>query len=220
MKKAILSLSGGLDSTTLLAWLLQKHEYSVAGCVSFRYGSKHNQYENAAAEYIANHYQVPLQKVEIPVMAGFSSALLKSGGAIPEGHYTDKSMEQTVVPARNIIFIATLAGLAWSAEADVVVLGVHSGDHAIYPDCRPDFIVSMDVAVMHGTGGRVMLEAPFLYWDKAAIVRCGLSLGVPYELTRTCYKDQRVACGKCGSCVERLEAFRLAGAVDPLPYEG
>ncbi len=152
------------------------------------------------------------------VMAGFKSALMKDGGDIPEGHYTDESMSATVVPGRNIIFLSILAGAAWSAGATMIAIGVHKGDHAIYPDCREQFIAAMSTAIFSGTDGRVCVSAPFRDMDKISILKWGLEHDVPYTLTRTCYKDQVVSCGKCGSCVERLEAFELNEIEDPIPY--
>jgi len=216
--KAIVSLSGGIDSATVLADLLSRG-YEVE-TVGFTYGSKHNTYENDMAVALAEHYGVPFTLINLEqVMSDFKSALLLSGGPIPEGHYEDESMSQTVVPGRNMIFISILAGLAESREADLVAVGIHSGDHAIYPDCRPRFFSFMKEAVEAATDNKVSLTAPFLDKDKAAVIRWGIQLGVPYHLTRTCYKCQPVACGKCGSCVERLESFAANNYTDPLEYQ-
>jgi 7-cyano-7-deazaguanine synthase len=130
-------------------------------------------------------------------------------------------MALTVVPARNILFISIMAGYAWSIGARIIALGVHAGDHEVYFDCREQFIAAMNAAVLAGTGDRVRIEAPFQSLDKAGILRIGFSLNppVPYQFTRTCYKAQEISCGKCGSCVERLEAFAKIGQKDPIPYE-
>jgi len=144
---------------------------------------------------------------------------LLTGGDIPEGHYEDESMSRTVVPGRNIIFASILTGVAWSLGAEEVWLGIHQGDHAIYPDCRPEFYRAMNEAVTLGTDGKVVLKAPFLDTNKTGILRRGLFLNVPYGYTRTCYKEQEIACGKCGSCQERLEAFAECGLTDPVEYE-
>ena len=220
--KIVVSFSGGVDSTTLCSYYLdQGHDVAL---VSFNYGSKHNEFENAAASNIAKYFELPLPK-HLPlnfIHDLFKSDLLVSGGDIPEGHYTDKSMSSTVVPARNLIFSSILAGYAESIGADAIALGVHSGDHHIYPDCRPDFIKSLVTTTKLATDGKVHVDAPFLHYSKADILRVGLSLkniSVPYHMTRTCYKNQPTACGKCGSCVERLEAFRLVGTPDPIEYE-
>jgi 7-cyano-7-deazaguanine synthase len=218
--KAIVSLSGGLDSTTLLADIINSKIFTEVSAVGFTYGAKHNSFENIAAKAIAFHYDVPFELIDISgVMKGFKSNLLKTGGEIPEGHYEDKSMSLTVVPGRNIIFLSILAGLAWSKGAERLFIGIHAGDHAIYPDCRPNFFVAMREAIYEGTDSKVEIFAPFLNIDKGGIVARGLELKVPYELTRTCYKAQSVACGKCGSCRERLAAFKFNGIKDPLIYE-
>lgn len=218
MRKAVMALSGGMDSATLLVCLL-KLGYEVE-CVSFVYGSKHNPYEQACAEKLAEHYDVKLHKMDLsPIMAGFNSDLLLSGGEIPEGHYTDASMSRTVVPGRNIIFLSIMSGLAWSIGASVIGIGIHSGDHAIYPDCRPDFYNAMNQAIMAGTDQKVRILAPFINDDKTSILKWGLENGVPYEFTRTCYKAQELSCGKCGSCVERLFAFADNQHPDPIAYE-
>ena len=220
MEKALVSLSGGMDSATVLAEAIDRKGSANVEAVGFCYGSKHNSRENAAAQAIALHYNVPFQLIDIAsVMRGFKSNLLKDQGAIPEGHYEEASMSQTVVPGRNMIFASILTGLAWSKGIGEVWMGMHAGDHFIYEDCRPAFFYSMNAAVVTGSGDRVRLEAPFLYGNKTTIIRRGLNLGVPYYLTRTCYQDQDIACGRCGSCQERLEAFKNNGIADPIQYE-
>jgi 7-cyano-7-deazaguanine synthase len=220
--KVVLALSGGLDSSTLCGYYLDKGWGVVP--VTFNYGSKHNRYENEACFAVVRHFGLP-EPVLLDLKfigALFRSALLLSGGEVPEGHYTDQSMSATVVPARNLIFASIIAGYAESIDADVISLGVHSGDHYIYPDCRPEFVSSLYNSVMLATDSKVCVDAPFLYNSKADILRIGLGLKktiVPYHLTRTCYKDQIIACGKCGSCVERLEAFAAVGMKDPIQYE-
>lgn len=217
--KAILSLSGGMDSATVLAEAKDQGREIVAA-VSFFYGSKHNSYERDAAFALAQHYAVHFVPISLTeAMSCFKSDLLKTGGNIPEGHYEAETMRATVVPARNMIFAAILAGLAESLSANEVWLGVHAGDHHIYPDCRPDFLVAMGSAMSLATDGKVHLVAPYVRHHKQSILRRGLGLGVPYALTRTCYKDQEVACGKCGSCQERLEAFAALSIADPVEYE-
>ena len=216
--KAIVSLSGGMDSAIVLAEAIS--EGLKVDAIGFCYGSKHNQYENEAARKIAAHYEVPFDLIDLSaVTSHFESDILLSGGDIPEGHYEDASMSKTVVPGRNIIFASILAGIAWTRKAGEIWLGIHSGDHAIYPDCRPEFFDYMCSAIRTGTDGRVMLRAPFLDGDKGWILSEGLELKVPYQHTRTCYKNQPVACGKCGACVERLEAFEMNHVKDPVQYE-
>ena len=128
-------------------------------------------------------------------------------------------MKATVVPGRNIIFLSILAGLAWSVGAKHIALGIHQGDHAIYADCRQEFFKAMDLALYLGTDRNVEFLAPFLDTDKEGILQWGYQHGVPYHITRTFYKDQPIACGKCGSCCERLSAFDKVGRKDPVEYE-
>jgi len=220
-KNVVLALSGGMDSSTLVGYYVNKG-YKVFPVI-FTYGSKHNKYENECAFKIAEELNcVPPKFVELDFISKlFKSNLLQDGGEIPEGHYEDKSMSKTVVPGRNSIFISILAGYAESIGANTIAVGVHSGDHHIYPDCRADFINAMAKAIELSSEGKVILEAPFLSYYKLDILKIGYSLEtpVPYEFTRTCYKDQVLSCGKCGSCQERLEAFKLLGKEDPIEYE-
>lgn len=213
----LVCLSGGLDSASLLAMIMNTSWKGKVACVNFQYGSKHNPYELEAAKKIAKHYKLGLNIVDLSLLfSQFNSALLANDSRdIPEGHYEDQSMKQTVVPCRNMIFASILAGLAESKGFTRVALGVHAGDHHIYPDCRPEFVDAMNDAVRQATDGKVMLYAPFVHVDKAKIVKCGVENQVPFHLTRTCYKDQAIPCGKCGSCVERAEAFKINGMVDP-----
>lgn len=218
--RVMLSLSGGLDSAVLLSELLQQGHEVVP--VSFIYGSKHNAYENAAAKSLAKHHRLDSVHRTLDVSAvlgNLNSDLLKSGGELPEGHYEAETMRRTVVPGRNMLFASILASLAESEGCQEIYLGVHAGDHFIYPDCRPEFIHGLALAVFHSTDGKVKVRAPFLHLVKSAIVHLGIVCGTPFRLTRTCYADQIVACGRCGSCQERLSAFREEGKQDPLDYE-
>lgn len=216
--KSILSLSGGMDSTAVLASLLS--EGKSVECFGFEYGSKHNLYEQAAARAVANFYKVKYTLIDLSAITPhLQSNLLKTGGAIPEGHYNDQSMSLTVVPGRNIIFLSILAGIAWSRGATEIGIGIHQGDHAIYPDCRLSFFKAMNLSISEGTDYKVKVLAPFLHTDKIGIVKWGVKHDVPFHLTRTCYKDQPLACGKCGSCQERFESFALNNLKDPIQYE-
>jgi 7-cyano-7-deazaguanine synthase len=216
--KAIVSLSGGMDSATVLAWCLK--EYDEVEAIGFTYGSKHNEFENKMAEKIASHYGVKFTLINLQeVMKNFKSNLLISGGDIPEGHYESDNMALTVVPGRNLIFSSILAGYAESTGADVIALGAHQGDHAIYPDCRKEFIESLTSTILLSSDTKVDVVAPFIRGNKISILKWGLENNVPYQLTRTCYKHQEISCGKCGSCQERLEAFELNNVKDPIPYE-
>jgi 7-cyano-7-deazaguanine synthase len=226
MNTVVMALSGGMDSATLLGYYLSQG-YNVFCCL-FRYGSKHNIWENIAAENIIMHYEkfgfsFDYRFLNItPAMEPIQSSLLKSSpNEIPEGHYAADNMKQTVVPGRNLIFASIMAGIAESIGASIISLGMHSGDHHIYPDCRPDFIYSLSETIRLSSDGYVYVSAPFMYKNKKSILGLGYSLDfpVPYHLTRTCYKDQQKSCGKCGSCNERLEAFESLGIKDPIDYE-
>ena len=130
-------------------------------------------------------------------------------------------MKKTVVPGRNLIFASVMASLAESIEANEIALGVHAGDHHIYPDCRPEFIKTLDSVIYLSTDKKVEVVTPFVGLDKTLILLEGYNQHppVPYGLTRTCYKDQGTACGKCGSCRERLEAFASINKDDPIQYD-
>lgn len=188
--------------------------------VSFTYGSKHNKYENEAARQLAKHYGIKIMEIDLSgVFSAFESDLLLTGGDIPEGHYEGDNMKSTVVPSRNFIFISILTGLAESLGIFYIGAGVHAGDHAIYPDCRPRFIDAVDKAIYYASEDKVRILTPLLLKNKTDIIELGTELGVPFELTRTCYKDQPAACGKCGSCQERLEAFKNLALNDPVIYD-
>ena len=211
--KAVLIYSGGLDSTTLL------YEYrdSIALAVSFDYGSKHNKRE---LEYAAvNCKRLGIKHLIIPlgfIGQYFKSDLLLSGGDIPEGSYADENMRSTVVPFRNGIMLAIAAGLAESYELDAIMLANHGGDHAIYPDCRPEFIDAFAAAVKAGTYNGVKVVSPYCNITKRDIALRGRDLGVDYSLTYSCYKGGEKHCGKCGTCTERKEALE---GFDPTEYE-
>lgn len=217
MKVCVL-LSGGMDSVAALYEVLGQHE--VVACLSFDYGSKHNDCEIPFAKLHADrnviHHQVmPLDFIN----QHFKSNLLQSGGHIPDGHYAETSMKQTVVPFRNGIMLAIAAGYAESIDAEALVIAAHSGDHAIYPDCREPFMRSMASAMAEGTYAKIQLLRPFIHTDKSGIARRGAELGIDFSETWSCYKGGAIHCGVCGTCVERREAFLLAGLPDPTVYE-
>lgn len=226
MNKVTLALSGGMDSTTLLGFFLHNYPYIKIHCCIFHYGSKHNIYENIAAHNIFEYYQektnrLTLSEIDLTNIFSLSkSNLLKHGESIPEGHYASENMKKTVVPGRNLIFIAVMASIAESIDSDCIAYGAHSGDHFIYPDCRSNFVDSARNTVYLSTDKKVTLIAPFMGLNKTKILKCSkdFSIPVPYYLTRTCYKDQPIACGKCGSCNERLEAFNAVNMTDPIEY--
>lgn len=218
--KALVVLSGGMDSSTGLALAVGMYGAKEIETITFNYGSKHNDRENAAAKALADFYGVKNTLVRMPfVNELFKSDLLQSGGEVPEGHYADPSMKRTVVPFRNGIMLSIAAGYAESIGAKVLLLGNHTGDHAIYPDCREAFSAPMAAAIKHGTYAELDLMRPFEGISKTDIARLGGMLKVPYELTYSCYKGGEKHCGKCGTCFERKEAFRDSGVADPTQYE-
>ena len=207
-----------MDSVTALHWAAREHE--VVGTVSFDYGSKHNHKEIPMAAWHAALLGLKHDVIALDfVNRLFASDLLQSGGEIPEGHYEAENMKRTVVPFRNGIMLAVACGLAESRDADTLVIAAHSGDHAIYPDCREPFMQAMAGAMKHGTYAGIGLLRPFIDCDKTEIVRRGTALGVDYAHTWSCYKGGEIHCGQCGTCVERREAFILAGVPDPTVYE-
>ena len=216
MKVCVL-LSGGMDSVTALYDARLHHE--VMACLSFDYGSKHNAREIPFARLHAERLGIPHHTVTLDFMDRlFTSDLLRSGGDIPDGHYAEDSMKRTVVPFRNGIMLAIAAGFAESHHAAGVVIAAHSGDHAIYPDCREPFMEAMGAAIRHGTYAAVEVLRPFIAMDKAAIARHGATLGIDFRETWSCYKGADLHCGTCGTCTERREAFQLAGLEDLTDY--
>jgi len=216
--KSVVILSGGIDSSTLLAEVLSAGREDVK-TLTFNYGSTHAKREIAAAKKIARYYDVSNVVVKLPFMKHlFRSSLLQNAKVIPEGHYEEENMKSTVVPNRNAILLSIAVGYAESLGYDVVWYGAHTGDHAIYPDCREEFVLSFSRAMSFGTYEQIRVLAPYVNLSKVDIVRRGAKMGVPYELTWSCYKGLRKHCGKCGTCVERKEAFQLAGVPDPTTY--
>lgn len=216
MKKGVIIVSGGMDSITLLYNRAKEIELAV----TFDYGSNHNKRE---IEYAAYHCKkLGIEHIIIPLEfmhQYFKSSLLNGAEAIPEGHYAAENMKSTVVPFRNGIMLAIACGLADSRNLDCVFIANHAGDHAIYPDCRATFIESMNNAMAYGTYNHIKVEAPFTSMTKGQIAFIGGKLGIDYSKTYSCYKGGEKHCGKCGTCVERKEAFALAGIDDPTEYE-
>ncbi|MDX1816463.1 MAG: 7-cyano-7-deazaguanine synthase QueC [Marinobacter sp.] len=209
--------SGGMDSFTLL------HHARACGyrvhALSFNYGQRHVR-ELDCARDVCRDLGIPHKVIDIRAMADvMSGSALTSDIDVPEGHYEEDSMKATVVPNRNMILLALATGYAVTAGASAVWFGAHGGDHAIYPDCRPEFIQKMDAVCRIANYEPVGIEAPFMAMDKGAILARGLELGLDYSQTWTCYNGRDKACGRCGSCVERLEAFAANGVTDPLDYE-
>ena len=211
--RALLVYSGGLDSTTLL----YEYKDSIALAVTFDYGSKHNAREIACAK--ENCKRLGIKHLVIPlgfIGQYFKSDLLLSGGEIPEGNYAEENMKSTVVPFRNGIMLSVAAGLAESYGLDTVLLANHSGDHAIYPDCRPAFVEAMDAAVRAGTYEGIRVVSPYCDITKRDIAFRGKAIGLDYSLTYSCYKGGEKHCGKGGTCTERREAL---DGFDPTEYE-
>ena len=209
MKNSVLIVSGGMDSVTLL----YERKDDIALAISFDYGSKHNAKEIPFARLHCK--RLGIEHITIPLsfmQEYFHSSLLKGGEDIPEGHYADENMKSTVVPFRNGIMISIAAGIAESRGLKHVMIANHGGDHTIYPDCRSSFIQAMDDATKSGTYINVSIVAPYTNITKTEIARRGLLLGINYDETWSCYKGEDTPCGKCGTCIERAEALKEAGA--------
>ena len=208
--------SGGLDSTTLL----YEERKRVALAVTFDYGSNHAAREIACARHHCALLGIEHLVIELGFMGRyFQSSLLSGADAIPSGNYDEENMKSTVVPFRNGIMLSIACGLAESRGLKRVLIANHGGDHAIYPDCRPEFIDAMDAAMRAGTYVNVEIAAPYTNLSKADLVRRGAKLGVDYGHTYSCYRGGEQHCGTCGTCTERREAFREAGIPDPTIYE-
>lgn len=224
-KKAVLILSGGMDSTTLLYDMIQQG-WDVYP-VTFYYGQRHK-WEVECAKATCKKLGIADKWIGYPL-----TALGKMGGSVltdltrevPKGHYEDMNMKQTVVPNRNMVLLSLAAAHAIAIGATNLFYGAHAGDHTIYPDCRIEFVDAMKKALSLCDWNPVTLHAPYLNFGKDYICKLGLDLKVDYSLTHTCYDPQKspingriLACGKCGSCTERKEAFAKNGTTDPVPY--
>ncbi len=216
-KKCVLVYSGGMDSFTLLNDLISQ-DYEVHA-VSFNYGQKHSKELNyaitACKELGVQHKEVDVTSIR-QLMEGSS---LTSDIDVPEGHYEEDSMKATVVPNRNMVMMSMAISYAVSIGAESIGVGVHAGDHAIYPDCRPGFISAMAMVARVANYEKIRIIAPYLYMSKGEIAIRGKDLGVDYGLAWTCYNGRDKACGKCGACQERIEAMAMAGIEDPMEYE-
>ncbi len=216
MKDSVIIYSGGLDSTTLL----YEERERVALAVTFDYGSNHAAREIACARHHCEQLGIEHIVIELGFMSHyFQSSLLSGGDAIPSGNYDEENMKSTVVPFRNGIMLSIACGLAESRGLKRVLIANHGGDHAIYPDCRPEFIHAMDAAMRAGTYINVEIAAPYTNLTKADLVRRGAKLGIDYGQTYSCYRGGEKHCGTCGTCTERREAFQEAGIADPTIYE-
>jgi len=216
-KKTVVLTSGGMDSVVALYHAHSNSE--VVAALSFHYGSKHNDREIPFAHHHATVLGIPHLTIPLGfINEYFTSDLLLKGGEIPKGHYEEQSMKQTVVPFRNAILLSIAAGFAESKEAHGLVIAAHSGDHAIYPDCREPFMQAMGEAIRTGTYAQIELLRPFIAMSKADIATEGARLGVDFSKTWSCYVGGDLHCGECGTCVERREAFLLAKLPDPTHY--
>lgn len=221
MSKAIAIVSGGLDSVTL-AYQLYSEGYNLH-LLAFDYGQRHKkelEFAKLCAERLGAQYSI----VNLPALGTLlKGSALTDDIEVPEGHYAAPTMAITVVPNRNAIMLAIAYGVAVAEEAEVVAAGFHTGDHPIYPDCRPQFVDAFEAMQRIATEGyaheNLRLCAPFITIGKHEIVVIGAKLSVPYQDTWSCYKGGKLHCGKCGTCYERKEAFELAGVEDPTQYE-
>jgi 7-cyano-7-deazaguanine synthase len=212
---ALIVLSGGMDSTTML------HEFKarIALAVTFIYGSNHNEREAECARRNCELLNIPHLVIPLDFMGKyFESSLLSGADAIPSGHYDDENMRSTVVPFRNGIMLAVAAGLAESRGLSTIMLANHAGDHAIYPDCRPQFVDAMAKAIAEGTYEHLKLFCPYTNISKSDIVKRGVALGVDYHNTYSCYRGGARHCGTCGTCTERHEALADAG-LNPADFD-
>ena len=191
--------------------MLYDYRERIALAVSFHYGSNHNDKELAFAKLHCERLGIPHLIIPLAfIKEHFQSSLLSGAEAIPEGNYDEENMRSTVVPFRNGIMLAIAAGLAENEKLSYIMLANHSGDHAIYPDCRPEFVDAMDKAVCAGTWNGVKLLTPYTHLTKGEIAKRGIALGINYDETWSCYKGGDKPCGVCGTCREREEALRFA----------
>lgn len=215
--KTVLIFSGGMDSSVLLGWL--RHQQHEILALSIDYGQRHR-VELDAAALIARHYGVEHRTADLrglkPLLAGSSQT---SDLPVPHGHYAEESMKLTVVPNRNMLMLAVAGAWAISTKSQSIAYAAHAGDHAVYPDCRPEFVDALEGALKLADWHSVSIDRPFVTKTKAEICKLGHSLDVPLHLTYSCYEGRPdVHCGKCGTCVERREAFQLSGVTDPTKY--
>ena len=215
-KNALMVLSGGMDSVTML------HEYAseIELAVNFSYGSNHNARELECARRHCKELGIELVEMDLSFIGkNFHSSLLEGPDAIPEGEYDFDNMKSTVVPFRNGIMLAAAAGLAESNGLSVLMIANHAGDHALYPDCRIGFIEAMSKAIEEGTYEGIKVKAPYTLLSKADIALRGKRLGLDYSTTYSCYRGLEKHCGRCGTCRERRAALAAAGIVDSTEYE-
>jgi 7-cyano-7-deazaguanine synthase len=215
--KTVVILSGGLDSTTLLYHLRDaKHELKA---LSIDYGQRHDR-ELEAARRICELVKVEHRILDLTSLVGVlgSNALSDQTVDVPHGSYQESTMKVTTVPNRNMIMLSVAIGWAVSLKFDAVAFGAHAGQYTPYPDCRPPFAAAMNCAAHLCDWEPIQVLSPFVYWDKGAIVKRGHELGVPFQLTWSCYEGGATHCGACSTCLDRKEAFRRIGLTDPVEY--
>ncbi len=220
MARAVCLLSGGLDSSTALAWA--RSQGSECYTLAFDYGQRHRR-ELQSAEAIARHFGAAEHQVVTFDLRAFGGSSLTSDLPVPQEGVDPSIIPTTYVPARNTIFLSFALAYAEVHDASAIVLGINALDYSGYPDCRPEYLEAMRQVATLGTrqgveGRAPELVAPLLHLGKAEIVRLGTDLGVPWELTWSCYLGEAAACGCCDSCRLRLKGFAEAGLCDPLPY--
>ena len=216
VKNALMVLSGGMDSVTML------YEYAseIDLAVNFSYGSNHNARELEWARYHCEKLGIELVEIDLSFIgSNFHSSLLEGPDAIPEGDYDFDNMKSTVVPFRNGIMLAAAAGLAESRGLEVLMIANHACDHALYPDCRDSFVKAMSEAIKAGTYEGITVKAPYTLLSKTDIALRGKRLGIDYSTTYSCYRGLEKHCGRCGTCRERRQALADAGIVDTTEYE-
>lgn len=223
--KALVLASGGVDSTTCLGMAVDQYGKENVVALSMSYGQKHTK-EVECAKAVAEYYGVELYSIDLAQIFQFSncSLLQHSDEEIPQESYgkqlekTDGKPVSTYVPFRNGLFLSTAASFALSKDCSVIYYGAHSDDAAgsAYPDCSDVFNKAMSEAIYEGSGRQLHIEAPFINKTKAEVVATGLALGVPYELTWSCYEGGDKPCGVCGTCVDRQEAFAKNNVTDPI----
>ncbi len=225
--KALVLFSGGLDSTTCLAMAVDRYGSENVTALSVFYGQKHSRETEAAAK-IASYYNVELVSLDLMKIFAYSTCSLLQGSdeEIPLESYaeqlekTDGSPVSTYVPFRNGLFLSSAASIALSRGCSVIYYGAHSDDAAgnAYPDCSSEFNDAINRAIYLGSGNQLTVEAPFVNLTKADVVKKGLELKVPYEMTWSCYLGGDRPCGKCGTCIDRRKAFEENGIKDPADF--
>lgn len=225
--KALVLSSGGVDSTTCLGLAVNKYGKENVVALSMYYGQKHTK-EIGAANKVAKYYDVEHISLDLSKIFEYSncSLLSHSDEEVPKEAYSEQLKKtkgkpvSTYVPFRNGLFLASAASIALSKECEVIYYGAHSDDAAgsAYPDCSEAFNNAMNEAIYEGSGKQLKIKAPFVNLTKSEVVKKGLELKVPYELTWSCYEGKEKPCGKCGTCIDRKKAFEKNGIKDPIEY--